>query len=318
MKKNIFICCSPPGKSSPDYNFALGNQLKSHGFDVIYIIDQKWKPSEKIDFEYYVWPNKRPTKIKDFVFYWKLCKKYKPQFTIGNFSSVNITLICGLFAGVKNRFAFVRTLYDQLYYDSQNKIKFKFLNIRKTLIYYFFSTKLLANSHETKLDIIKNNGISENKILVLNNLIYGNTIEYISERKKQFVCIGRLNYSKGQDILIEHFTSLREHFPEYKLLILGNGNTFNTLKSLIDKFSLNDFVILKGTVSLNEVYQTLSESKIHISSSRNEAFGFVNIEAMSSGTPLVGPKIGGIKSIITEKQNGEFYDLFDANSLKTV
>ena len=315
LKNHIFICCSPPGKSSPNFNFALGEGFSKLGYNVIYIIDQSWKPIEKQNFTYYTWPSKRPTKLEDIIFYWKLCRKYKPRFSIANFSSVNITLILGYFFGVKNRFAFVRTLYEQLYIDSNNKFKFKLFNLRKSLIYKFFASKILANSLETKKNLIEHNFINDKNILVISNLIKGNEIKYNKIRKNQFVCIGRLSDSKGQSILLENFSKIKNNFIGYKLLLIGNGENYNNLLIKIKELNLEDFVFLMGSLSIDKVYKILAESKIHISSSISEAFGFVNIEAMSSGTPILGPNIGGIKNIIIPGENGEFYDIDNHMSL---
>ena len=49
-------------------------------------------------------------------------------------------------------------------------------------------------------------------------------------------------------------------------------------------------------------------SKFHFSASREEAFGLVNVEALSVGTPIMANKVGGITDIVEDGSNGYFFD----------
>jgi glycosyltransferase involved in cell wall biosynthesis len=59
----------------------------------------------------------------------------------------------------------------------------------------------------------------------------------------------------------------------------------------------------------------ISESLVHVSSSLEEAFGFVNIESMMLSTPIICTKTSGSKLILKENFNGEFFSLDENNSL---
>jgi len=49
--------------------------------------------------------------------------------------------------------------------------------------------------------------------------------------------------------------------------------------------------------------------------SENETFGQVFIEAMSSGTPVIGTKVGGIPEIISDSYNGYLVPPNDVSAL---
>ena len=48
---------------------------------------------------------------------------------------------------------------------------------------------------------------------------------------------------------------------------------------------------------------------LHFSASNNEAFGLVNIEALSVGTPIMAINTGGIAEIVVDGKNGHFYSI---------
>ena len=74
------------------------------------------------------------------------------------------------------------------------------------------------------------------------------------------------------------------------------------------KLKINDKVIFTGSIEQSQVYKILKKSKLHVSASKDEAFGMVNIEALSCGVPILAPKVGGIKEDINN-YNGMFFDM---------
>ena len=60
-------------------------------------------------------------------------------------------------------------------------------------------------------------------------MIKGNEIKYNKTRKNQFVCIERLTDSKGQSVLLENFSKIKDNFIDYKLLLIGSGENYNNL-----------------------------------------------------------------------------------------
>lgn len=160
-------------------------------------------------------------------------------------------------------------------------------------------------------------------------------------KKKIVLSIGRLAYYKGFQFLIEAGKYLNE---DYVILIGGMGELDAKLRDIIATNNLCDKVILLGNIPDDELGAYYEACDLFCMSSveRSEAFGMVQIEAMSFGKPVVATKIEGsgvdwvnsdqitglnveIKNphaiadaIIKILENSEFYQFLSKNCLDRV
>ena len=110
--------------------------------------------------------------------------------------------------------------------------------------------------------------------------------------KRIIFSLGRLVEYKG----FRHLVSAAEFIPDdYVLLIGGTGPLHDGLTALIREKNLEDKVKLLGYVPDNEVYDYFGAADVFCLSSvkKTEAFGIVQIEAMSCGVPVIATKIPG-------------------------
>lgn len=120
---------------------------------------------------------------------------------------------------------------------------------------------------------------------------------------KTIVCCGTLDKLKRFDHAISAAKVLKENYPDWKLVIYGDGKEREYLQKLINNNSLNSVVMLQGyennkTVIYNDKAFLLMTSKF-------EGFGMVLLEAMQFGLPLVSYDIKyGPKEIIKDNYNG--------------
>jgi glycosyltransferase involved in cell wall biosynthesis len=97
--------------------------------------------------------------------------------------------------------------------------------------------------------------------------------------------MGRLAPEKGFDQLIEAFTQLAGRFPDWGLVILGEGRLRGQLESLVAKCGLTGRVLLPGTIP--QPGSTLKKADLFVLSSRWEALPMALLEAMACGLPSV-------------------------------
>lgn len=110
--------------------------------------------------------------------------------------------------------------------------------------------------------------------------------------RKMVFSLGRLVEYKGYEYLIRAAQHLGD---DYVVLIGGTGPLHNDLQELIVALGLKEKVVLLGRVA-DEVLPVLYRAcDVYCMSSiqRTEAFGIVQIEAMSCGKPLVATSIPG-------------------------
>ncbi len=102
--------------------------------------------------------------------------------------------------------------------------------------------------------------------------------------------LGRLVPYKGFRTLVKAASYLG---PDYQILIGGTGPLYNTLKSEIEVLNLQERVELLGFVDGNKLPVLFGACDVFVLSSdrKTEAFGIVQIEAMSCGKPVVATQI---------------------------
>ncbi len=308
--KTIFLSFSLGEGSVSDYFVALANVF-SKEYKVV-IFSDKPKPEHLIlseDIEIKHWISKRPTTFKDAKFLYQNIKKYKPTMSISIFGSVNIFLIVGFLAGIKNRIAWIRTLTTQ--FPQKKSLLF-----RKTLVYKL-ATNIIANSNATKQDAILNYGIPEDKIRVLPNSVKDNYefVPLLEQNPKTITYVGRLHPSKGVETLIKSFASVSKNYPDFILEIIGNGQEEVKLKALATSLHISDRVNFIGGLPKQKVLEKFKNTYIAVIPSISEAFGFTVIEAMSMKTLVIGANNTGIKETILHDETGFLFATGDDNDL---
>ena len=110
--------------------------------------------------------------------------------------------------------------------------------------------------------------------------------------KTIILSVGRLVPYKGYPVLIRSMKYLPE---KYQLVIGGSGPMRKELEELIDSENLRERVCLDGYISDEALPAYYGACDVFVLSSimKTEAFGIVQIEAMSQGKPVVATIIPG-------------------------
>ena len=111
------------------------------------------------------------------------------------------------------------------------------------------------------------------------------------EDKIKILFIGRLDDQKGFDILYKAFKDGLVD-KRFTLGVIGEGVNNESL------YKGTDRVNFKGWISRCEIYEHMSSYDVLIMPSRWEGFGFVALESISQGLPVVGSNVGGLPEII--------------------
>lgn len=144
-------------------------------------------------------------------------------------------------------------------------------------------------------EFLKSGAYVENNSIAVENAIEFKTA--LNEERKDFLSVGRLEYEKGFDVLIEAFKLVVNKYPEVKLTIIGQGSYKDELITLIQDLNLNKNIeILNPTV---DVFSFYSRSKYYISSSRTESFGMTICEAIAMRCITLVPELPVIKEILS-------------------
>lgn len=107
--------------------------------------------------------------------------------------------------------------------------------------------------------------------------------------RKQILFLSRISPKKGADVLIKAWANLFKKYPEYKVLIVGNGKPdyIDSLKKMIEKLGLLDKVSIMPPAFGKEKYDLYKTSSLFVLPTHSENFGMVIAEALSCGVPVI-------------------------------
>ena len=139
--------------------------------------------------------------------------------------------------------------------------------------------------------------------------------KYVGYKSTEFINVGRLNEQKNQILLIESFKDVIKKYPNYKLLIYGEGSLKNELSMYIKDNKLNNNVKLCGNV--DDIENILKDKKGFILSSKYEGMPNALMEAMAVGVPCISTDCpcGGPRELIKNNINGLLVKSNDKNEL---
>ena len=172
---------------------------------------------------------------------------------------------------------------------------------------------IVCNSTATQRMLVKWAPKIEKKLLIIENGIDFSTIasaavanlgQITKFRAPIILCVGRLEYAKGQDILIRALAQL----PDFCLMFVGEGTSLSGLKELSSRLGLADRVLFFG--GTDRVYEFMKACDLYVQPSRWEGFGIAALEAMACGARVVAADVPGLRELVIG--NG---DLFEAENV---
>jgi glycosyltransferase involved in cell wall biosynthesis len=262
----------------------------------------------------YEWVNKRPTGLKDFKLAYGLMKQNKPDVIVTNFAANNIMLICGWLFNVPVRLCYFHTLVSQYIWDKGGIDTIQRINIFRKRLVYRFATALLPVSTAAKADLIQHYKVSPTKCIVFPNAISDKGI-FNQNDSNAFGFIGRLDFSKGADILINAFSEVIKKYPDARLKIAGTGSKENDLNQLVKTLNLNNNVDFCGKIANNEIEQFLVSLNCLVVPSRIDNLPTVVLEAFSTATPVICSNSGGIPDMVEHEVNGLLFQSQNVHQL---
>lgn len=126
----------------------------------------------------------------------------------------------------------------------------------------------------------------------------------------------RLEFQKGQHLVIEALKNLTEKKIPARLYIVGDVMSAEYKKSLhsqVKTLGLEECVVFKEF--LPQPALAMMGMDVIILPSRNEAFGLVVIEAMRCGIAVMGVNAGGVPEIIDHNQTGLLFEWGNTNQM---
>jgi phosphatidyl-myo-inositol dimannoside synthase len=122
---------------------------------------------------------------------------------------------------------------------------------------------------------------------------------------------------KGMDTLILTLPRLLQHWPELQLVMVGTGDDREWLENIARDNGVQRHVHFLTGLTYAELSATYAAAEIFAMPSRGEGFGFVYLEAMAHGKPVIGGAHGGAPEVIQDGVTGYVVQHGDTVQLAT-
>ncbi len=129
------------------------------------------------------------------------------------------------------------------------------------------------------------------------------------ERAKTVVCVSKLRYEKGIDVLLQAWHLVHKQVPDARLVIVGNGPIQPHLEQMAEALDITNSVEFAGLQS--DVPAQLHRGAIGVLPSRWEGMPNALLEAMASGLACVATRVSGSEDVIQSGVNGQLVECED-------
>jgi phosphatidylinositol alpha-1,6-mannosyltransferase len=182
--------------------------------------------------------------------------------------------------------------------------------------------KVVANSEYTK-NLAINNGVSEDKIIVINpgvspvQKLNKKSLEKVESLLKiktpRLITVSRFDKRKNHEKIIMALRNLKQQYPDIVYICIGYGDEEKNLKRLVQELDLSSQVMFFKNISDDLKNSLLAKSDIFVMPSiihktSVEGFGIAYVEAAQYGIPSLGGKDGGASDAIDHDKTGLICD----------
>lgn len=139
---------------------------------------------------------------------------------------------------------------------------------------------------------------------------------YVGIREKVIVSVGRVDENKNHRMLIRAFSGIAEEFPEYKVIIYGEGDKRQELQKMVKDMGMGNRIFLPGNI--NYVADAIYKTRVFVLTSNKEGMPNVLIEAMVMGLTVIATDCpcGGPGELICSGENGILIPVGDEKMLQ--
>ncbi|HYO78600.1 MAG TPA: glycosyltransferase family 4 protein, partial [Thermoanaerobaculia bacterium] len=131
---------------------------------------------------------------------------------------------------------------------------------------------------------------------------------YHLEGKRVLLTVGRLDSAERSKGFDEVLDVLRELPEDVVYMIAGGGKDFTRLQMKAVQLGVGKRVIFTGLFDERDKPDLYNLADVYVMPSRGEGFGFVFLEAMACGVPVIGSKADGGREALRDGELGLLVD----------
>ncbi|OHA94177.1 MAG: hypothetical protein A3E02_00835 [Candidatus Zambryskibacteria bacterium RIFCSPHIGHO2_12_FULL_38_34] len=151
---------------------------------------------------------------------------------------------------------------------------------------------------------------SDDKVIIINNCLLlkgGGARTWKKDDPVIVVSANRFIPHKRLAFMVQLFAEMNISNSHLTLIGGGDPKEIEIVKEAIKKFKVEDKIEILGILPIEEVYERFSKASFYISTSIEEGFPNVFIEAMHYGLPVIATDEGGSKELVLDKETGYMF-----------
>lgn len=173
------------------------------------------------------------------------------------------------------------------------------------------SDRIIAISRFTATQAAEANALNLSKVRVLHNCL-DPQLELAPSRPQRngapsLLTVARMSLAeqyKGHDVVIRAMPELLRRFPDLRYDVVGDGDARPGLQALAQQLGVAQAVRFHGIVSEAKLQEHYAEASLFIMPSRAEGFGFVFLEALAHGLPVIGGNMDATPEVVVHGETG--------------
>lgn len=285
--------------------------LKNNEVAVISFFNRKTaiaKRLEKLGIKIFYLGKKRGLDLSMIFKIKKIIDDYKPEIIHSHRYAFDYVFLASKLCKHKG-FKMVHTVHNVAEKEVPSyRIHFRKLFVKKNDVTYVAISKRIQETISQvygldKKDIpIVLNGVDISKCIKINDY----------SLKNKIVHIGRFSEQKNHKYLIDIFERIYKVYPNFKLVLVGQGELEDDVKNYVKTKKLENNVVFYGTVDSS--YKVLNEADMFILPSKWEGIPMTIIEALGTGLPVIAANVGGIPDMIENNKDGFICESIDEYS----
>jgi glycosyltransferase involved in cell wall biosynthesis len=123
--------------------------------------------------------------------------------------------------------------------------------------------------------------------------------------RPQLLFVGRFTANKGVSDLVAGMGIISREMPDARLALVGFGPEEETIRKVVTEVGLESRIEFLGRLSRAEIPECMASADLLVLPSiKVEGLGVVLLEALASGTAVVGTDVGGIPDIVRDGETG--------------
>ncbi len=173
---------------------------------------------------------------------------------------------------------------------------------------------LISISEYTKDRAVEENGLRADRFYLLPNALGSNQRESCTPpcevpdpQETRMLSVCRLESSeryKGVDRVIEALPEIQKHIPDIQYTVVGGGDDLRRHQDLAQRLGVTERVRFMGFLEDAALQSCYRDADLFVMPSTGEGFGFVFLEAMQHGKPIVAANCAAVPEVVADGVSG--------------